>query len=144
MPELMGRALDLAVEINRITASAGRSKSDLSVLWAPLRRIVPFAAAWIGVHDAEHRRYLTAAAVGHAAANREYLESKAFHEQVEAVGLFARRRPMCLRDAPLAVSELPSWAEHWWPTGYRVGSGHGAALSGAGWPAVAAAHAGHS
>jgi DNA-binding CsgD family transcriptional regulator len=34
-----------------------------------------------------------------------------------------RNRPLCLRDLPVPAAEIPSWAEHWWPAGYREGIG---------------------
>jgi DNA-binding CsgD family transcriptional regulator/GAF domain-containing protein len=116
-------ALDLAVEINRVTAGTSDSIRQLAELWAPLRTVVPFEAAWIGAFDRGQHGYQTLTAVGHDAANRAYLESGGFNEQVEAFGLFRRNRPLCLRDFPVPPSETPSWAEHWWPAGYREGIG---------------------
>jgi DNA-binding CsgD family transcriptional regulator len=123
MPDLLAGALELAVEINRITPTEGDPTCQLAKLWEPLNKIVPFSAAWIGLFDPDQRRFATAIEVGHDKRNRSYLESTAFNEQVEAAGLFRRRRPMCLRDMPLPPTELPSWAEHWWPAGYREGLG---------------------
>jgi DNA-binding CsgD family transcriptional regulator len=123
MPEPLAGGLDLAVEINRVTASASDPTCQLDALWKPLSRIVPFAAAWIGLFDADRRRYVTATAVDHNETNRSFLESTEFSDQVESFGLFERRRAMCLRDVPLPPTELPSWAEHWLPAGYREGLG---------------------
>jgi len=116
-------ALDLAVEINRVTAGTGDSTRQLAKLWPPLRTVVPFEAAWIGVFDTRRHVYQTLTAVGHDAANLAYLESSSFNEQVEAFGLFRRNRPLCLRDVPVPPAEIPSWAERWWPAGYREGIG---------------------
>src|SRR3954454_6230282 len=116
-------ALDLALEINRVTPGTAASTRQLAELWAPIRIVVPFQAAWIGVFDARRHRYQTLTAVGHDAANRAYLESSGFNELVEAFGLFRRNRPLCLRDVPVPPAEIPSWAEHWWPAGYREGIG---------------------
>jgi DNA-binding CsgD family transcriptional regulator len=123
MPEAVAGALDLAVEINCYIATAADPQSQLDTLWEPLKRITPFAAAWIGLFDAERRQHVTATAVEHNEANRLYLESTGFNDQAEAFGLFERHRPMCLRDVPLPPGELPSWAEHWLPAGYREGLG---------------------
>lgn len=124
MPDLMPGALDLALEINSVRTSAGDSRYQLDKLWEPLRRIVPFVAAWIGVFDPERRQHLTATALEHGEVNRRYLESRAFNDQVEALGLFEQRRPMRLCDASLPLAELPSRAgEYWWPAGYREGLG---------------------
>jgi DNA-binding CsgD family transcriptional regulator len=123
MLEATAGALDLAVEINRVTVGTRDSTRQLAELWAPLRTVVPFEAAWIGIFDPSRHGYQTLTAVGHDAANRAYLESGSFNDQVEAFGLVRRNRPMCLRDVPVPPSELPSWAEHWWPAGYREGIG---------------------
>jgi DNA-binding CsgD family transcriptional regulator len=116
-------ALEFAVEINRVTAGTSDSTRQLAELWAPIRTVVPFEAAWIGVFDTRRRGYQTLTAVGHDAANRAYLESSGFNEQVEAFGLFRQNRPLCLRDVPVPPTEIPSWAERWWPAGYREGVG---------------------
>jgi DNA-binding CsgD family transcriptional regulator len=123
MPDLLEGALDLAVEINQVAAAAGDPRNQLDAMWDPIRRIVPFAAAWIGIFDAEREQHMTATAIGHDEAARRYLESKAYNDQLEAVGFARRGRPMRLRDAPLPPMEYPSWAEHWWPAGYREGLG---------------------
>jgi DNA-binding CsgD family transcriptional regulator len=119
----MPGALDLALEINSVRTSAGDSKYQLDKLWEPLRRIVPFVAAWIGVFDPERGQHMTATVLEHGEVNRRYLESRTFNDQVEALGLFEQRRPMRLGDGPLPPAELPSWAEYWWPAGYREGLG---------------------
>jgi DNA-binding CsgD family transcriptional regulator len=123
MTATTARALDLAVQINRVTAGTGDSTRQLDELWPSLRTVVPFEAAWIGAFDARLRGYQTLSAVGHNARNRAYLESKDFNGQVEAFGLFRRNRPLRLRDVPVPPAEIPTWAEHWWPAGYREGIG---------------------
>jgi DNA-binding CsgD family transcriptional regulator len=116
-------AWDLAVEINRVTAGTGDATRRLDELWPALRTVVPFEASWIGVFDARRYGYQTSTEVGHDAANRAYLESSDFNGQVEEFGLFRRNRPLRLRDLPVPPAEIPSWAEHWWPAGYREGIG---------------------
>jgi len=123
MTTIPAGALDLAVEINRVTAGSTASTRQLAELWPQLKTVVPFEAAWIGVVDPRRHGYQTLTAVGHDAANLAYLESSGFNEQVEAFGLFRRDGPMCLRDVPVPPSEIRSWAEHWWPAGYREGIG---------------------
>jgi DNA-binding CsgD family transcriptional regulator len=123
MTAMPAGALDLAVEINRVTAGTGDATRRLAELWPALRTVVPFEASWIGVFDARRHGYQTSTEVGHDSANRAYLESSAFNEQVEAFGLLRRNRPLRLRDVPFPPSEIPSWAEHWWPAGYREGIG---------------------
>jgi DNA-binding CsgD family transcriptional regulator len=116
-------ALDLAVEINRVMAAPGDPSDRLAQLWDPIRIVVPFEAAWLSVFDTRRHGYQTLTAFGHDAANRSYLESSRFNEQVEAFGLFRRNRPLRLRDVAVPPMEIPSWAERWWPAGYREGLG---------------------
>jgi DNA-binding CsgD family transcriptional regulator len=116
-------ALDLALQINRVTASTGDSTGRLTELWPSLRTVVPFEAAWIGVFDPRQHGYQTLTAVGHDPAERAYLESSGFNEVVDAFGLFRRNQALCLRDIPVPPMEIPSWADHWWPAGYREGVG---------------------
>ena len=123
MPDVLASALKLAVEINHMSASAGDSSRLLDMLWKPLERLVPFTAGWVGMFAPQERRHVTAAAVGHDGLGCSYFESPSFTEQVDAVALFRRRWPMCLRDAPLPAVEYRSWAELWWPAGYREGLG---------------------
>src|SRR3954451_12709743 len=122
MPELMMSAVVLAAEINRITSTAGGSARELVGLWDPLREILPFSAAWLGVLDTRGRRFLTAAAVGHDPMARAYLESRAYFAEVESSGMLRRCRPMCLRNGGRA-SAGPSSDGPWWPAGQHDGLG---------------------
>jgi DNA-binding CsgD family transcriptional regulator len=123
MTAMTAGALDLALQINRVTTGTGDSIGRLTELWPSLRTVVPFEAAWIGLFDTRRHGYQTLTEVGHDPADRAYLESSSFNEQVEAFGVFGRNRPLCLRDVPVPPAEIPSWAEHWWPAGYREGIG---------------------
>ena len=122
MPELMVSAVDLAAQINRITSAASGSPRELVGLWDPLREIMPFSSAWLGVLDSHGRRFLTAAAVGHNPAARDYLESRAYYVQVESSGILQCRRPICLGDGR-PPSACPSCDPRWWPAGHHEGVG---------------------
>jgi DNA-binding CsgD family transcriptional regulator len=84
-----------------------------------MKRIVPFAAGWIGALDADQRRYTTITSVGHDRDSRAYLESEELTELAKACGVLRRRRPLRLRDAPPHKAALPCWSEHWRPAGFR-------------------------
>ena len=90
-------------------------------MWDPMKRVVPFAAGWIGTLDADQRRYTTVTSVGHDGDSRAYMESEEVTELAKRCGLLQRRRPMRLRDAPPHMAELPCWSEHWRPAGFREG-----------------------
>jgi DNA-binding CsgD family transcriptional regulator len=121
--ELLAVALDLAEEINRVTPRGGGPAEDLAFMWDPMRRLVPFAARWIGTLDADHRCYTTIASAGHDPDSRAYMGSQELTELRKATGLLRRRRPLRLRDAPLHTAELPCWSAHWWPAGFREALG---------------------
>jgi DNA-binding CsgD family transcriptional regulator len=119
--ELLGVALELAAEINRVTPASDDPAEDLAFMWDPMKRLVPFAAGWIGTLDADQRCYTTVTSAGHDRDSRAYMESEELTELRKKVGLLQRRRPMRLRDAPPHTAELPCWSEHWWPAGFREG-----------------------
>ncbi|WP_306207301.1 response regulator transcription factor [Actinoplanes sp. RD1] len=111
-------ALDLAAEINRVTPG-GDPARDLAFVWDPMRRLVPFAARWVGTLDEDHRCYSTVASAGHDAGGRAYMGSEELTDLRKNFGLLRRRRPLRLQDAPPHTVELPCWAERWWPAGLR-------------------------
>jgi DNA-binding CsgD family transcriptional regulator len=119
--ELLASALELAAELNRMTAASDDPAEDLAFMWDPMKRVVPYAAGWIGTLDADQRRYTTVTSVGHDRDSRAYMESEELTELTKRCGLLQRRRPMRLRDAPPRTAELPCWSEHWWPAGFREG-----------------------
>jgi DNA-binding CsgD family transcriptional regulator len=119
--ELLGTALELAAEINRVTPASDVPAEALVFMWDPMRRVVPFAAGWIGSLDADQRCYTTVTSAGHDRDGRAYMESEELTELRKKGGLLQRRRPMRLRDAPPHTAELPCWSEHWWPAGFREG-----------------------
>ncbi|GIF16672.1 response regulator transcription factor [Actinoplanes teichomyceticus] len=121
MTELLAVALELAAEINRVTLASADPAEDLAFMWGPMKRLVPFAAGWLGTLDGDQRRYTTVTSVGHDRVSRAYMESEELTELRKKVGLLQRRRPLRLQDAPPRTVELPCWSEHWWPAGFREG-----------------------
>lgn len=121
MTELLAVALELVAEINRVTPASDDLAEDLAFMWDPMKRIVPFAAGWIGTLDAAQRCYTTVTSAGHDPDSRAYMESEELTELWKKGGLLQRRRPLRLRDAPPHSAELPCWSEHWWPAGFREG-----------------------
>ena len=117
MTALLAVALELVAKINRVTPAS----DDLAFMWDPMKRIVTFAAGWIGPLDGDQRCYTTVTSVGHDWDNRGYMESEELIELSKKVGLLQRRWPMRLQDAPPDTVELPCWSEHWWPAGFREG-----------------------
>jgi DNA-binding CsgD family transcriptional regulator len=118
--ELLAGALELVAEINRMSPASDDLAEDLGFIWDPMKRIVRFAAGWIGTLDADQRSYTTVTSAGHDPDSRAYMESEELTELWKKGGLLQRRRPLGLRDAP-HWAELPCWSEHWWPAGFREG-----------------------
>ncbi len=121
MTALLAVALDLAAEINRVIPASDNPAEDLAFMWDPMKRLVPFAAGWVGTLNGDQRRYTTVTSAGHDRESRAYMESEELTELRKKVGLLQRRRPMRLQDAPPHTVELPCWSEHWWPAGFREG-----------------------
>lgn len=121
MTELLTAALELAAEINRVTPASDDPAQDLAFMWDPMKRLVPFAAGWIGTLDADQRRHTTVTSAGHDGDMRGYMESEELTELSKKVCLLQRRWPMRLQDAPPHTVELPCWSEHWWAAGFRGG-----------------------
>ncbi|MBL7260276.1 LuxR C-terminal-related transcriptional regulator [Paractinoplanes lichenicola] len=121
MSELMANAVAFAAEINRITC-AGGPPSQLVSLWDPLREIMPFSGAWLGVLDGGGGHYLTAAALGHEGVTRTHIESRGYCSDVESSGVLRRGQPVRLRsgDLPSAYASLD---QLWWPAGEHYGLG---------------------
>jgi DNA-binding CsgD family transcriptional regulator len=119
--ELLAAALELVAEINRVTPASDDLAEDLAFMWDPMKRIVPFAAGWIGTLDADQRCYTTVTSAGHDPDSRAYMESEELTALRKKAGLLQRRRSLRLRDAPPHSAELPCWSEHWWPAGFREG-----------------------
>ncbi|WP_433305158.1 LuxR C-terminal-related transcriptional regulator [Actinoplanes sp. CA-030573] len=121
MQDPMASAMTFAAEINRITAACG-SPVELTSLWHPLRAVMPFSAAWLGVLDGRGRRFLTVAAVGHDAAARAYIESRGYCSEVESSGVLQGRRPVRLRNGGMPSAYL-SQEGLWSPAGQHDGLG---------------------
>jgi DNA-binding CsgD family transcriptional regulator len=122
MPNTMTSAVALVAEISRVASAAGGSPRELMGLWGPLREILPFTAAWLGMVDTGGARFLTAAADDLDPAIRAYVESPEYYTEVESSGIWRRRQPMCLRESGLSI-DCPFSDRLWWPAGQHDGVG---------------------
>jgi DNA-binding CsgD family transcriptional regulator len=88
-----------------------------------LDRWVPFEAAWLAVSDPRSNAY---AAVGSAGLDRcvtDYLDRPATAQEIELTGLNRNQPPVSVAELPVAVDQLPTWAECLCPAGFREGLG---------------------
>jgi len=113
--------MDLAIDLGRIAATPGTVADRAEALLQPLRRIVPFTAAWIGCYDASATRYEALVSRGYTDTVDRLFSSSAAVEQIDRLGLNRIRRPMRARDVPGALADRPIWAEYLTPAGFREG-----------------------
>ena len=109
----------VAVEVAGIAAAPASIAERAAALLEPLRRVVPFQGAWIGLLDPERHEHVPLVSPGYDDRLRAFFTSPAAVAEAELVGLHRARPPMCLRAMPVPTEELHSWAEYLWPAGFR-------------------------
>jgi DNA-binding CsgD family transcriptional regulator len=82
---------------------------------------VPFEAAWLAVSDPRSNVYATVGSTGLDRPILDYLDRPAMAQEIELTGLHRNRPPVSVADLPVAVDELPTWAECFIPAGFREG-----------------------
>jgi DNA-binding CsgD family transcriptional regulator len=116
-------AFEIAAEVASVAAAPGSLRERAEALLCPLRRVVPFEAARVYLLDmkrrAEHSLFFT----GYDDKVRSYLDSPQHLDDIELAGLERAGPPMRLRDLPVPVDQLRSWAEYLGPAGFREGIG---------------------
>jgi hypothetical protein len=115
-PERSLRA-DLA-EIAALPVSVEQRAQD--VLEA-LRRVVPYAAAWMAVRDPETRQHRPVATEGDTEPLARYFTLPEADDELEQLGLNRLRPPMCASDLPAPLTEIHAWGEYLLPAGFRDG-----------------------
>jgi DNA-binding CsgD family transcriptional regulator len=113
----------LIAEVARIAVMPGGSVERAHALLEPLHRLLHFDAAAITLLDPARRRQPPLAHRGYPERVRRYLDSPAFVDHLELIGMQRHRRPMRLKDLPMAPEEYPLWAEHLRPAGFGEGLG---------------------
>lgn len=119
-------ALDVglfAAEVAGIASMRGTVGQRAEALLAPLSRLTRFDAAFIAVIGAQHRCAVPLVRRGHTQRAERYLDSPAFLDDMELLGLGRNRRPMRVKDMPVPPSELPVWADYLEPAGFSEGVG---------------------
>ena len=89
-----------------------------AALLEPLRRVIPFEGAWIGLLDPERGAHLSLVQYGYDDRTRAYLDGPRTLSEIERAGM-QRREPARLRDLPFPVAESLIWTEYLWPAGFR-------------------------
>jgi DNA-binding CsgD family transcriptional regulator len=118
MAVLSSAGVQVVVEVAGIVAAPGPIGERAAALLEPLRRVIPFEGAWIGLLDPERRAHLSLVQYGYDNRTRAYLNGPRALSEMEQVGI-QRRGPARLRDLPFPVGESLAWAEYLWPAGFR-------------------------
>jgi DNA-binding CsgD family transcriptional regulator len=119
--ELPPGGLQVAVEVAQIADAAGRLDQRAEALLEPLRRLVPFRGAWISLLDPERREQPPLVSIGYPDALNRYMSGPAGVAEIELLGLNRSAGATRLGDLPIPLAEVPSWAEHLAPAGFRGG-----------------------
>ncbi|MGI5211395.1 LuxR C-terminal-related transcriptional regulator [Plantactinospora sp. CA-290183] len=125
MAELPPGAAEIAVEVERIGASPGDVGERVPELLDVLHGLVPFQASALYVLDPERGEFEPVSDRGYSETAAAYMRTPEHYREMELLGMHRDRAPMCVRDTPMPPGELPSWAEHLEPAGFREGIGVG-------------------
>jgi DNA-binding CsgD family transcriptional regulator len=110
--------LDEIIEISSSTAPLPeRARGVLE--W--LERWMSFEAAWLALSDLHSNVYATVGSSGLDRPVLDYLGRPAMAQEIELTGLNRHGPPVSAAELPLAVDELPTWAECLIPAGFREG-----------------------
>lgn len=80
-----------------------------------------FDAAWLALADPRSNVYATVGSAGLDRSVLDYLDRPAMAQEIELTGLNRDRPPVSVAELPVAVDELPVWAECLTPAGFQEG-----------------------
>jgi DNA-binding CsgD family transcriptional regulator len=108
-------------EMMEIAGSTAPLAERAQGLLESLGEWVPHQAAWLALWDPGSQVYATVGSTGLDRSTVDYLDSPATTQEIELTGLDRNRPPASVGDLPVAVDELPLWAEYLTPAGFREG-----------------------
>lgn len=88
-----------------------------------LDRWLPVEATWLTLSDPESNVYATVGSTGLERSVLDYLDRPAVAQEIQLYELNQNRPPVSVAELPVAVDELPTWAECLIPAGFRDGLG---------------------
>jgi hypothetical protein len=121
MRELPPGGLQAAVEVAQVASAPGRIDQRAEAMLEPLHRIVPYQGVWISLLDPERREQPPLVSHGYPDALNRYMRGPAGVAEIELLGLNRSSGTTRLRDLPVPLEEVPSWAEYLAPAGFRGG-----------------------
>lgn len=111
----------LRAEMALIAAQAGALERRADALLTCLRRVVPYAAAWIGLRDPETRIHHRVGSDGDTDALVRYFAQAEADDEVEALGLNRLQPPVPASDLGVPLAETRAWGEYLLPAGFVDG-----------------------
>lgn len=114
-------AVEVAIEIGRVASEPTTIEARAAAVLTPLRRLVPFQAAWIGLLDHGSDSHRALAIEGYPDHIRQYFGTTTVTREIELLNLHRNGRPTRRRDIPIPVDLRPVWADYLWPAGFREG-----------------------
>jgi DNA-binding CsgD family transcriptional regulator len=115
----------LLAEVAQTAAATGGLTERAEAVLESFRRVVDFDASFIALLGPDRRDHAFLVRKGYDDRTVEFLESAAWMDEIEALGMDRERRPVRLCDLPVPAETLRSWAEYLSPTGFREGIGVG-------------------
>jgi DNA-binding CsgD family transcriptional regulator len=113
--------IDVGIEVARVASTPATIEERAHALLEPLRRVVPFRAAWISLLDPERHEQPPLVSEGYEDNLRRYMGGREGVAEIEQLGLNRSRGATLLSALPVPLDEVPSWAEYLAPAGFRGG-----------------------
>jgi len=110
-------------ELIEVAASTAPLLERAQRVMEGLGRWAPSEAAWLALTDPGSNVYQGVSSAGLDQAVTDYLERPAVAREIEMTGYNRNRSPVSVRELPMPVEELPTWAECLTPAGFRNGLG---------------------
>ena len=112
-----------ADELLEIAASTAPLLDRAHDFLRELDRWVPYDAAWLALSDPGSRLYAVVGSAGLDTSVTDFLDRPGTARDLEVAGLHQSGPPLSVRELPVAVRDLPTWAECLIPAGYQEGLG---------------------
>lgn len=125
MPERTAAELGVVNEIIAIAAGEGDPTDLAEALLEPLRRIMPYTAAWVSLLDPQHREQPPLVCRGYPDGMAEYVAGPGGVADVEVIGLNRDSRAVRISEMRVPLEEMPTWRRFLKPAGFRDGLGAG-------------------
>jgi DNA-binding CsgD family transcriptional regulator len=107
--------------VGRIASTTGGIEVRAAAMLDTLRRVVPFQAGCISLHDVRRRRFDSLVSEGYGPSLHEFFDGPIASTHLQLLALHELRRALPARDLPRPQSEIRIWADHLLPAGFLEG-----------------------